>query len=392
MLSLTAVIGTGIIDNYFRLIKSDFMLQQINDQYAEVLEAPKYLPCISLIMPFEPKMNLKVELAHKLKIAADKIENELLDNYTEARAMPVIKKLREVLKDLNYNTHKKSIAIFVSSVIQKVYYLDLPVGEKIIIDDSFEIRDLIYSKKEIHKYLLVVLSSKWTKIFIGNTTQFIRIVSNVPANTAAYKKDLPQKVANFSDETKIKEIHLDKFLRQTDNGLSFLLKTYKLPLFVMGTSKTIGHFKAITHNAKHVIDYIPGNFEEKTEPELQHIMKPYVADWKKIIQNDLLKQIDEAMNYKKLAIGINEARKSAMQKKGRLLVLEKNYMYPVKQDVNSEIILRHDESRKYAFYNKDVVDDVIERVLGGGGDVEFVDEGLLYKFDKIVLIEYYSGR
>lgn len=368
------------------------MLQQINDQYAEVLEAPKYLPCISLIMPFEPKMSLKIEVAHKLKIAADKIENELLDNYTEAKAMPVIKKLREVLKGLNYNTHKKSIAIFVSSVIQKVYYLDLPVEEKIIIDDSFEIRDLIYSKKEIHKYLLVVLSSKWTKIFIGNTAQFIRIVSNVPANTAANKKDLPQKVANFSDETKIKEIQLDKFLRQTDNGLSFLLKTYKLPLFIMGTSKSIGHFKSITHNAKHVIGYIPGNFEEKTEPELQQIMKPYVADWKKILQNDLLKQIDEAMNFKKLAIGINEARKSAMQKKGRLLVLEKNYMYPVQQEVNSEIILRHDESRKYAFYNKDVVDDVIERVLASGGDVEFVDEGLLYKYDKIVLIEYYGSR
>jgi hypothetical protein len=42
-----------------------------------------------------------------------------------------------------------------------------------------------------------------------------------------------------------------------------LLRAGKLPLFVMGTPKTIGHFRAITHISKHFIEYIQGNFEEK---------------------------------------------------------------------------------------------------------------------------------
>jgi len=45
------------------------MHTNLMESFAEVLTAPKYLPCISLIMPFDPKMGLKKELDYKLKIA-----------------------------------------------------------------------------------------------------------------------------------------------------------------------------------------------------------------------------------------------------------------------------------------------------------------------------------
>ncbi len=356
---------------------------------SEILESPRYLPCISLIMPFEPKMGLKKELDHKLKTAVNKIEKELYNVYPPDKSSPLLKKLDHVLSELNYYTHKKSIAIFISPIIEKVYYLDMPVEEKIIIDDSFEIRDLIYSKKQIHKYLLAVLSSKWTKIYVGNSSSFVKVTSNVPDNIVAFKKDISEKVANFSDEKKLKELLLNKFLLHTDNGLTLLLRAYKLPLFVMGTAKTIGHFKSITHNAKHVIDYIHGNFEEKTEPELHEVMQPYVADWKKVMQVNLLKQLDDSMSSKRLVYGIQNVWKSATQKKGKLLVVEKNYIYPAEQSSTPEVIFKKDFSIKNAFYIKDAVDDIIEKVLSSGGDIEFVDEGVLGEFQKIALIEYF---
>ena len=326
------------------------MQNNLAEQFAEVLSAPKYLPCVSILMPFDPKMGLKKELDHKIKTAVDKIEKELNLTYPAEKAAPVIEKLHRVLNELNYYTHKKSIAIFISPIIDKVYYLDMPIEEKIIIDESFEIRDLIYSKKEVHKYLLAVLSSKWTKIFLGNTTQFIRVTSNVPDNIEAYNNDISEKIANYSDENKRKEILLDKFLMHTDNGLSLLLQAYKLPLFVMGTAKTIGHFKSITHNSRHVIDYIPGSFEEKTESEFHKIMEPYITDWKLIQQKRLLSQIDESMSYKKLAAGIADVWKAASLRRGRLLVVEKNYVYPAQHSADPNVIYKRDEINKSAFY------------------------------------------
>ncbi len=371
------------------LDKKQVMLPTLQDSFTDVLESPRYLPCISLIMPFEPKMSLKVELTHKLLMAADRIERELKVNYPEEKARPVMERLRELIVTLNFATHKKSIAIFVSPLMEKVYYLDIPVEEKIIIDDSFEIRDLIYSRKQIHKYLLVILHSHWTKVYLGNTTQFIPVVHNAADTLRARHRDLPEKTANFSDEHERKEIELDNFMRYTDKGLTLIQQAYKLPMFVLGTTRTIGHFKNITHNNTHVIEYIPHNVEEVTLTELETIMKPFVTDWKKIIQHELLQQVDEAMSRKKLAIGISEVWKAAVQQKGKLLVVEKNYMHPARHGADEEIITAYEPASNNAFYIKDAVDDVIEKVLATGGDVDFVEEGLLAPYQKIALIEYY---
>ena len=113
--------------------------------YQELISATKYQPCISLIMPFEPKMGLQRELSHRLKLAGEKIERMLAAVYPTEQYQLVLDKFDELLNKLNFNTYKKSIAIFVSPLMEKVYYLDIAVEETIIMDDSFEIRDLIYS-------------------------------------------------------------------------------------------------------------------------------------------------------------------------------------------------------------------------------------------------------
>jgi hypothetical protein len=38
------------------------------------MEAKHYRPAVSIIIPFAPKMRLKNELAHSLKMASDKVE------------------------------------------------------------------------------------------------------------------------------------------------------------------------------------------------------------------------------------------------------------------------------------------------------------------------------
>ena len=90
--------------------------------YMQRPDMPEDLPSVSLIIPFEPKMNNKTELNDRLKTAADKIEKELVQSYSEEKARPVIKKLRRLTQDFNYNGHNKNIAIFVSPLIEKVYY------------------------------------------------------------------------------------------------------------------------------------------------------------------------------------------------------------------------------------------------------------------------------
>lgn len=363
------------------------MPKQPYPEFDAVINALKYQPCVSIIFPFEPKMNSKDELIYKLKIMTGKVEDELHKNYPEEKAMPVMHRIRDLLKTLNFNTHKKTIALFVSPVVEKIYYLDIPVEEKIIIDDSFEIRDLVFSKQEIHKYLLLVLSKKSAHTYLGNTNEFIKLVINSPAHIAAYKNDMPEKIANFSDAKEEQHKLLEKFLRHIDSGLGLLLKAYPLPVMVMADTAVAGQFKKITHNTEHIIQYIPGNYEEATETELKKKIAPYIQDWKHVKETGLLQRLDAARSAGKLAIGMDNVWQVAEHKKGHLLVVEKNYMYQAQKNDAGQISPATKEGN--AFYIKDAVDDVIEKVLANGGDVEFVDMGILDNYEHIALIQYY---
>ena len=361
----------------------------VTPEIREVMEAVNYRPAVSIILPFEPKMSLKTELTHSLKTAADKVEQELLENYPDEMGMLVMQKLRAIITGLNINTHKKSIAIYVSPVFEKVLYLDIAVEEKIIVDESFEIRDLVYSKKQLHKYLVLLLSGKASRMYLGNSDTLVRIVSNTPESVYAYVNEVPERVANFSDMSERKEIVMDKFLHHIDNALDIILNAYHLPLFVLGTERIMGHFKKFTKHAGAVIKYVHGNYEEATVQELKEILEPHIADWKKVKEKDLLNQLEEAAGKKKLAVGMRDVWREAMSHKGRLLLVEKNYMYAALHGSSEEVIYKAVEPYNKFSYIKDAVDDVMEKVLENGGDVEFVDQDVLKDYHQIALVQYY---
>ena len=251
-------------------------------------------------------------------------------------AVLVMQKLRGIIKGLDFEAHKKSIAIYVSPVFEKVLYLDITVEEKIIVDESFEIRDLVFSKKQLHKYLVLLLSGKESRMYLGNSDTFVRIVSNTP--DSVYANEVPERVANFSDMSERKEIVMDKFLHYIEKSLEIILNAYHLPLFVLGTERIMGHFKKFTKHAVAVIEYVQGNYEEATVSELKEILEPHIADWKKVKEKDLLNQLEEAAGKKKLAVGMRDVWREAMNHKGRLLLVEKNYMYAAQNGSSEEVI------------------------------------------------------
>lgn len=181
----------------------------------------------------------------------------------------------------------------------------------------------------------------------------------------------------------------ERFFHHVDNILGHVLNAYDLPLFVLGTDKTVQHFKKITRHNDRIINYVHGNYGDIPQTEMKKAIAPYVSDWKKVKERDLLLQLNAAREFKKLATGIQEVWKEVTRKKGRLLIVERTYMYSGQQDYPKDITHQKSGIPGTAFFIKDAVDDVIEKVLQNGGDVEFVDEGVLKDYRHIALIQHY---
>ena len=96
------------------------------------------------------------------------------------------------------------------------------------------------------------------------------------------------------------------------------------------------------------------------------------------------------MSNKRCVFGIANVWTAAQERKGGLLVVEKDYACKAKigSDKYDLILDDLDIDEPYVTL-KDAVDDIIELVVKSRGDIVFVNNGKLEEFNKIALITYY---
>lgn len=362
----------------------------LNPEIREVMEAVHYRPALSIILPLESNISLKTEMAHALKTTADKAERELHQYYPDEQCDLIMQKLRHLIANLDIPAKKKGLAIYISPVFEKVFYLDCPVQEKLVVDESFEIRDLLYSAKQDVKFILLVLSGLESKVFLGDVATLTPLPSNIPESVYAYVNDAPERVANFSDMDEHKQIIIDKFLHHIDEELGNVINEQQLPVLVLGAERILGQFKKLSKHTASIIDYVAGNYERATVAELTELIHPHLEAWRTVSQTKLLVRIEDAAGQHLLATGILQVWQEACGGKGKLLIVEKNYRFAAQHGAEPDIIEPAVEPYNHFSYIRDAVDDVMEKVLANGGDVEFTEEGVLNAFDRIVLIKYYE--
>jgi len=345
------------------------------------------LPSVVIVLPFEPKMRTKAELEPVLAAALSKAEKDLMLKYPSGVAMPVIRRVQAIFRNLNYATHKRSIAIFASAETEKVLYLDLEVEEKVVTDGSFGMQDLVDCKKNAVEYLVMILSARQSKMYTGNGHALKLIKSNAPQNVYAYLHEPPERVANFSDPEERRELMLDKFLHHMDEGLSAILKAYPLPVFLVGSERVLGHFWAITRHAGNIAGRIYRNCGEGEESGLQEVLEPYIRDWRTVRQQNALRQVEMAEGSRKLSHGLQEVAVTAKYRNSSLLVVERGFSAGEPAGVGGGI--QADMQGGGEFYIKSPVDRIVQKVLENGGEVEWVDKGLLKDYGGIALVRYY---
>ncbi len=354
----------------------------------EEITTVKYLPAVSIIMPFTPVITSKKNLEYQLKNIMSKLEAMLAAHYTSEKAIPVILKLKNLFSNLNYNSSKKSVAIFVSPVVEKAFYLEVEMEEKILINPAFRVSDLAYFKKEKRECLLLLLGDTFSKMYLSIDKQLKLIKSNTIGD--AQPNNAVEKIAGSSVDEDQKKFITGNFLYQMDRGLSIILNSYQLPVFVLGHQKLLTHFKSITNNDRNIIQFIHGNYEKATETELCFLMEHIASRWGKLKQQHLLKRVEKAKSNNKLKTGIEEILKAARQNNGGVLVIEKKLLTHSEASQPSELFSRIDASGNEVFFIKDDLDDIIKKVLESGGDIELIDEGALKNYGAIALIEDYK--
>lgn len=326
----------------------------ISAQPKEVAQSVLSKPAVTLVLPFEPKMVRKQELEFQLKIYQQKAEQQLLEKYTSDIAVPVLQKLQQLVRRINFDSYRRSIVIHVSATVERVLYLDMEVEDKLIIDQPFSILQVLSLKKEIRKFVVLQLGSQQTNFYLYDG-RITRLRSNSLSHTQFIRK---------YSELCPKESRTEIFFRYTDEALEEIVQQNPYPVFVIGNEMDTKIFKEQTSHTFNISGFITAGVEELNERKIRNLLKATIGEWKIIHQQNLLVRAEKAFLQQQLAIGLDQVIKQVNRRNGKLLLVEKKEV-PLKDEV---------------------LETVLEIAANYGCDIEFVDAGLLSHFDHIALV------
>jgi hypothetical protein len=319
--------------------------QQIALPATHHLPGPK--PTVALVLPFDPKMTSRHSIDSMLKKVLADVEARLLASHEAKEAMPVIRRLQGRLRGLNFSSHRKSVALFISAQVEKTVYLDFRVGETVVIDRPFRIRDLADCKPAAREYLLLLLSATRSRMYLGEGDALRLIKSNSAQN-------------NY-------------FLHHMDVGLGAVLDLYELPVFIVGPDPVAGHFATHTKHEKNIAGYLIKDCIDAPEDRLPGMIHPMLTNWHMLTQQLLLRKMEKAAETGRLVCGLEEVRKAAGCSNARIVIVERGAA----------------EESGNAFCTQGAIDEIVEKVLTNGGSVESLDPDLMAPYAPIALIRYY---
>ena len=333
----------------------------------EVLQSPQRTPCISLIVPtYGSEDSIRV----KLDSAVQRTKELLAGTSWKEDTQNMIQRLKDLCKQIEITDKTEGLGLFISPDLARIVYFPMPVKERVVVGNNFELKDIVFILNRTPRYWVLSLSDTATRLFKGFGNSLTEIQDN-----------------NFPFASDEKDHTIDKGKNPSLGKIDLLLTRYfkgvYLPVIVLGKEKHLKDLSEISIYKNEIIGWIPGNFDKVPLAELLEFAWKDITKFLKQERKKSKKEFEVCKSKNLCTCGLKEVSKAVRAGKGKVLLVEKNFMTPYYMGVNS---LEPIEKKKMLRKISDVVDDIIAMVIRNGGKAVFMENGDLKQHEHIALI------
>ncbi|PSB18589.1 hypothetical protein C7B65_14945 [Phormidesmis priestleyi ULC007] len=353
----------------------------ITRQDLKQLQSLIKVPALSILLPTHRTSPDNKQDPIRVKNLVDEATGRLAEEFSSRELEPLLKQLETLVGEIDYPHTLDGLALYVGHDFAKLYYLPFAVPARVVIDQTFATRDLVYGMHRAQRYWVLLLSQASTRLLAG-TGETLEEVSDEnflmqmtgPGATTALPYD--------SDSSYMDDRHR-RFFQQVDRALTFYMQDEALPLIVGGVVRQVSFFQEVSQHTPAIAGTLGGNFDKATISEITPEVWSIVQTVREAQRVDALQVLDNAMSAQAVVSTIEEAWRLAQEGRGKLLLVEKNYHIPAILTENGDLELVEQAGGTEVM--DDAVDEVIEAVLAKGGNVAIVDDGALSNHHRIAL-------
>jgi hypothetical protein len=360
----------------------------------ELLVKPGVGPCVSVVLGLHSELNQSKQNITLIRQAIRKA-HVALENVpcTESTRRLIADRLDDLATRVQVEQPEAGIGLFVSPEVSTLISFPFQVNEVVMAGNTFETRDILYLKQYLTPYYIVSLAKASVRLFRAQADTMEEIRDGFPF---LYKDDY-----EYARSTQSSSVGYGKKGFEKDKGIVAEMRSASLvrdaahhlcskaskgvsEVVLCGPPRLIKEFAEACPSKDRILVKAPGTHNTGEFASLIQTAWNECQLSRKTEIEKLITELDElGLNYK--AIGIQDVWAAAANGNGLLLLVERDYQRTAYIPEGSREIRLHPPKGRYETI-VDAVDDVIEKVLRGGGKVVFSESNQLRKFDQVGLM------
>ncbi|WP_169718976.1 hypothetical protein [Aequorivita capsosiphonis] len=314
----------------------------------------------------------------RVKNLIKEAEDRLLADTTKRDAKGLVEKLNKLASEIDHSQNLESLMLFVNDKVAEYTRLPIKVEDRVVIDETFATRDLVRAMHlETHYYILVLSQEKIRLIEAMNDKIVQEFGKPFPfENTQFFSKN---RAANAiaSKQTSL----IAEYFNQADKKLNELRKGNPLPVLICGLEENHNEYMKVADKKPSIFNvFLDKNKINEPSHAIVEEAWAVVKDYVLKMNNERKEELRKAVGENKFLSDTNEIWNAISEGKIQTLFIEQGLFQPAVLKEN-EIVYVADKERNDTGVIDDIYDEMIEANMDFGGDVVFLPEGELSKFN-----------
>jgi hypothetical protein len=325
----------------------------------------------------------------RVKNLVEQATNRLLAEFGKREIEALVARLQALAESIDYQNTLDGLAIFVNHDFGKVISLPFTLKERVVVDETFFIRDLVFAMNRTPRYWVLALSEKPTRLFEATREHLIEIQEGgFPMTHTRPGGEEPLPGGFGVQKSAYRDERHRQFFRDIDAALKPFLTEDPLPLAVVGVERYLSFFNEVSDHKNAILTTLTGSHDKTSAHELGKLVWPLVKLNLDEERHKVFGELDKAIGEKKFVSTVGEVWRLAHEGRGRLLLVEEDFHYPARVDESGNHLTPADDPTAPGVMD-DAVDEIISAVLEKQGKVVFVENGQLTDHQRITLILRY---
>src|SRR5215472_10739722 len=226
------------------------------------LQARRDYPSLSLLAPTHRTHPANRQDRIVVKNLAAEALDRLHGEFKKREVAGVVQNLNRLVDRVDWKHMLEGLAVFASRDVAMTVQLPFRPRARVVIDETFATRDLVYSLNRSPRYRVLVLTEKPTRLFDATTN----VLTEYSARPFPMVHTGPGGASRLSggqgiNRSAVRDESHRQFFRKVDDALASIQKEDPLPLVVVGVERYLAFYQEITKDPDAIVGLVAGSHD-----------------------------------------------------------------------------------------------------------------------------------